>query len=329
MTSTFREKQRLTQARQWLGDDVRICSASSDASFRSYWRVTRGDASWVLMDAPPGQEDCRPFVDIGARLVQAGIHAPQIIEADFEQGFLLLEDLGTEDYLSVLDGQSAEQLYTDALTTLARIQQLPTDGLPPYGEQLLRQEIQLFPEWLLGRHLGLDLDPGFYRHWTALGDSLVDSALGQPQVFVHRDYHSRNLMRLDTGNPGVLDFQDAVAGPITYDPVSLLRDCYISWPAEFVEQHLQRFREQHPDPAVCATSASQWQHWCDLMGVQRHLKAAGIFCRLCHRDGKSAYLNDIPRTLGHIVAISHRHPCLSWLAALLTDIVPTLEARSA
>ena len=315
-----REWLRQKQAERWLGADVALTSASADASFRSYWRAETGDQRWILMDAPPPQEDCRPFVDIAARLRGAGIHAPEIREHNLTDGFLLLEDLGSTDYLSKLTPGNADALYADAFDALYRIQQLDCTGLEPYDEKRLRTEIQLFPEWLLSRHLGRRLDRTFYRHWSALGDTLVDAALGQPRVFVHRDYHSRNLMWLSQDNPGVLDFQDAVCGPVTYDPVSLLRDCYIAWPEDRTDAWLEGFRSAHPLEEVRSVDTSTWQHWCDLMGVQRHLKAAGIFCRLNIRDGKPGYMKDIPRTLEHILGVCTRHPSLDWLEGLLQDL---------
>lgn len=280
------------------------------------------------MDAPPAQEDCRPFVAIAERLKQAGIHAPAVYEQNLDDGFLLLEDFGHTDYLQKLTPDNAESLYADAFAALYRIQQIDAADLEPYDEKRLRTEIQLFPEWLLGGHLRWKLDRAFYRHWSALGDTLVDAALSQPQVFVHRDYHSRNLMWLSSDNPGVLDFQDAVLGPVTYDPVSLMRDCYIAWPGKQTDAWLEQFRSEHPLPEVQSVDTSTWQHWCDLMGVQRHLKAAGIFCRLNIRDGKSGYLKDIPRTLSHISTVCERHPSLEWLQQLLIEVGPALEERS-
>ncbi|MEM7708331.1 MAG: phosphotransferase [Pseudomonadota bacterium] len=328
MTDGSREQLRQTQAEQWLGAGVHLDSASADASFRSYWRARRGDESWILMDAPPAQEDCRPFVAIAGRLEAAGIHAPAVYEQNLADGFLLLEDFGQIDYLQKLTPDNAESLYADAFSALYRIQQIDASDLEPYDEKRLRTEIQLFPEWLLGGHLGRQLDRTFYRHWSALGDTLLDAALSQPRVFVHRDYHSRNLMWLTRGNPGVLDFQDAVLGPVTYDPVSLMRDCYIAWPGDQTDAWLERFRSEHPLPAVRSVDTSTWQHWCDLMGVQRHLKAAGIFCRLHIRDGKPGYLKDIPRTLNHISSVCERHPSLEWLQQLLIELEPTLSEES-
>ncbi len=341
MGDNRRQQQRLKQAEAWLGGPVQLEAASSDASFRSYFRATKlghsgqnqgqnhnPGKSWILMDAPPAQEDCRPFVQIAALLIEAGVCAPTVIEQNLELGFLLLDDLGQRDYLSQLNENSAPSLYKDACAALYKIQQISAADLPPYDEQLLRREIQLFPQWLLGAHLGQQLDASFYRHWSALGDTLVDCALSQPRVFVHRDYHSRNLMLIDDNNPGVLDFQDAVCGPVTYDLVSLYRDCYIQWPEQHTDHWQQSFRAGHPDPAIAAIDPSLWQHWADLMGVQRHLKAAGIFCRLWHRDDKPGYLQDIPRTLSHISRVCQRHPSLNWLADLIEEVSPALADRA-
>lgn len=277
------------------------------------------------MDAPPAQEDCRAFVEMSQRLIDAGVQAPRVIEQNLEDGFLLLDDFGGTDYLSALDSRTAPALYADAERALHKIQQAKAHGLAAYDEQLLRREIQLFPQWLLETHLEQNLDDTFYRHWSALGDTLVDNALSQPQVLVHRDYHSRNLMRTENNNPGVLDFQDAVKGPVTYDPVSLYRDCYVQWPEDDTENWLQTFRIQHPNSTIAGIDASLWQHWCDLMGVQRHLKAAGIFCRLWHRDGKQGFMADIPRTLSYITRVADRHPSLNWLAGLINEISPRLR----
>jgi hypothetical protein len=264
------------------------------------------------MDAPPDKEDCRPFVDVAARLETAGLHVPHIHAADLAQGFLLLEDLGSVSYLQALDETTADRLYGDAIDALVRLQQAGVEGLPPYDEALLRRELQLFPEWLLERHLGLALSEDERRVLDRTFDLLVENALEQPVVCVHRDYHSRNLMVVSERNPGIIDFQDAVAGPITYDLVSLLRDCYIRWPADRVARWLRDFQER-----VGGLDLEQLRRWFDRMGVQRQLKAAGIFARLNHRDGKPGYLADIPRTLGYIVEVAERDRAVRPLAGLL------------
>lgn len=317
--------------RHWLQDELKLPledlqPASSDASFRRYFRVFLPDGlTRIAMDAPPPQEDTRPFVRIAAQLRGLGLNAPVVHAAEPEQGFLLLDDLGQQAYLSCLDAESVNALYGDAMQALLQLQQCPDDGsLPRYDAVLLRNEMQLFVDWFLQRHLGLDLetDVGLESVFARL----VESAQAQPQVCVHRDYHSRNLMRLAQGNPGVIDFQDAVWGPITYDLVSLLRDCYIDWPRAQVEDWVCHYHQNalaagllqdHPQ----AQDPAQFLYWFDWMGVQRHLKAIGIFARLHHRDGKSGYLGDIPRTLSYVREVSGRYPELAPLHAFIAQIV--------
>jgi aminoglycoside/choline kinase family phosphotransferase len=248
------------------------------------------------------------------------LHAPVVEMAKTDAGFVLLSDLGSVQYLGALQENPAlsASLYADALTALARLQERGIEfqhQLPPYDEKLLRFELSLFSDWLCDRHLGIRLDAADTRKWRACCDLLVSSALSQPPVFVHRDYHSRNLMLVDKNNPGILDFQDAVEGPLTYDLVSLLRDCYISWPAAQVRDLALKFQGMS-EPARNIAPA-EFLRFFDLMGVQRQLKAAGIFARLNHRDGKSSYMLDIPRTLNYIVEIAPHHPELGFLAALV------------
>jgi len=267
------------------------------------------------MDAPPDREDCRPFVAIATRMQQAGLHVPEIFEQDLEHGFLLLEDLGTRAYLGALTAESADSLYADATGALLRLQTAaPVQGLPAYDRAMLLREMQLFPDWLLERHLGLELDTQERDMLEAAFACLTESALAQPVVCVHRDFHSRNLMLLDADNPGVIDFQDAVAGPVTYDLVSLLRDCYVRWPADRVDAWVgDYFRRASAQLLPRDIEESVFLEWFDLMGVQRHLKAAGIFARLHHRDGKPGYLADIPRTLGYVVEVGGRRPAMNAL----------------
>ena len=325
--------ERLRQLEHWLElscqlPDHEIAPASADASFRRYFRVTLKDGrSLIAMDAPPDREDCGPFVAVAARMRQAGLHVPQIIEQDLEQGFLLLEDLGSVDYLSALNPDSAESMYSDATGALLRLQlNAPVAGLPPYDRAMLLREMQLFPDWLLGKHLGLVLDTDEQEMLETAFECLVGNALAQPVVCVHRDYHSRNLMLLDVDNPGVIDFQDAVAGPVTYDLVSLLRDCYVRWPPEQVDAWVGKyFHEASSAGLLGKTGEATFREWFDLMGVQRHLKAAGIFARLNHRDGKSGYLADIPRTLGYIVEVGHRRPAMEGLGRFIAErVLPPL-----
>lgn len=323
--------ERLRQLEQWLGQACgltryEIEPASADASFRRYFRVTPATGpSLIAMDAPPAKEDSRPFVDIAGRLAAAGLHVPQIHALDLARGFLLLEDLGSQSYLAALDADNADVLYGDAIRALARMQHRVDPGdLPVYDRALLMREMALFPDWLLGRHLGLDLDRAERQMLDRVFECLVDNALAQPVVCVHRDYHSRNLMRLAQANPGVIDFQDAVAGPASYDLVSLLRDCYISWPEERVAGWAAQYLGDAP-AGVRDAGPEQFARWFDLMGVQRHLKAAGIFARLFHRDAKPGYLGDIPRTLGYIVTIAERRDELAGLASMIRRrVLPAL-----
>ncbi len=329
---------RLQALKRWVeGIDAAaggsLAPASGDASFRRYFRLRQGGESFIVMDAPPAQEDCLPFVRVAGYLEAMQLNAPRIIEADLEQGFLLLTDLGSMLYLDCLEADRgrADTLYDDALRALAVMQSSGSayqSQLPPYDEALLRFELSLFHDWLCGKHLGMAFDETEEAEWQSLCDLLVDNALDQPQVFVHRDYHSRNLMVTDTNNPGVLDFQDAVEGPLTYDLVSLLKDCYIKWPAERIRRWVGSYYAFLDKSAYAAISESDFLRAFDLMGVQRHLKAAGIFCRLNHRDGKPGYLPDIPRTLSYIVDLSPRYHELDFLVELITErCLPQLEAR--
>lgn len=283
------------------------------------------------MDAPPPQEDCRPFVRVAAYLEAMRLNAPRVIEADIERGFLLLSDLGSTHFLEVLrkDPSAAEVLYADAIHALAELQEKGTDyqeSLPPYDEELLRFELSLFHDWLCMRHLGVEFGGEREAAWQRLCDLLIGNALAQPRVFVHRDFHSRNLMYTRENNPGILDFQDAVQGPLTYDLVSLLRDCYLRWPVERVYAWMREFlarRERSLDQDI---DEAVFLRWFDLMGVQRHLKAAGIFARLNHRDGKPDYLADVPRTLAYVVEHGASYPELAWLVDFIRrEVLPGLE----
>ena len=323
--------ERLEALKHWLETELSfqeytLNPASADASFRRYFRVTHEAGSYIVMDAPPDREDSRPFVTVSKLLADAGLHVPEVLDADLGQGFLLLTDLGSQSYLEALDADSVERLYGDALGALASIQTCrPAAGvLPDYDRELLLREMELFREWLLGTHLGLSLNAAQSALLDGVFARLADSALAQPRVCVHRDYHSRNLMVTPRNNPGILDFQDAVLGPVTYDLVSLLRDCYVQWPRERVEDWALGYhelalqsgilREEHESP-------QQFLCWFDLMGVQRHLKAAGIFARLNHRDGKPGYLQDIPRTLGYVTAVTAGYPELAGFGSFVEQEV--------
>lgn len=318
---------RLEQLNLWLTKTLglpsyEIAPASSDASFRRYFRIGFDGESRIVMDAPPDKEDSRPFISIGKQLHAVGLNVPEILAEDLEQGFLLLSDLGTQQYLSALNTDTVDRLYGDALGALAVLQTCGpgADVLPCYDEELLRREMGLFSDWYLGRHLGLNPGKSEQAVLDEVFTLLVGNALDQPRVSVHRDYHSRNLM-VSAHNPGILDFQDAVHGPVTYDLVSLLRDCYIDWPRERVEQWVLGYHDIAIDHGILrGPQEERFLRWFDLMGVQRHLKATGIFARLNHRDGKPGYLNDIPRTLGYVVEVSGRYPELGPFKRLLEDL---------
>ena len=312
---------------RWLraqlhGSPFTLTPASQDASFRRYFRVTDADGrSRIAMDAPPEREPCAPFVRVAALLRAAGVNAPEVQAQDLAQGFLLLTDLGRQTYLEALasaDRETADTLFLDATQSLLRWQAASRPGvLPPYGAALLRQEMLLFPQWYLGHHLGIELSVEQAASLEPVLALLIASATAQPQVFVHRDYMPRNLMLSDP-NPGVLDFQDAVMGPVTYDIVSLLRDAFISWEEEQVLDWCVRYWERARSAGlpVDADFAEFFRAF-EWMGLQRHLKVLGIFARLTHRDGKAKYLTDTPRFLRYARAVAERYAPLASLAQLL------------
>ena len=318
---------RRAAVERWLARELRgaaftLTPASEDASFRRYWRAALQDGrSFVAMDAPPDKEDCRPFVRIAAMLAAAGVHAPQVIAQDLEQGFLLLSDLGTRTYLQVLDASNAPQLFSDATDALIRWQLATRPGeLPPYDEALLRRELNLFPDWYVGKHLKKTLSSSQQQTLEGLFSLLVKSALAQPVVYVHRDYMPRNLMVCEP-NPGVLDFQDAVLGPITYDMVCLMRDAFISWEEERVLDWCVRYWEK-AKRAGLPVEADFGEFWRALewMGLQRHLKVLGIFARINYRDGKPKYLTDTPRFLNYARDVSRRYGALAPFTKLLDEL---------
>jgi aminoglycoside/choline kinase family phosphotransferase len=309
-----------------------ILPASADASFRRYFRVTlAGDGAlreslehartFIAMDAPPPQEDCRPFVSIAGLLSNAGLNAPVVFAQDFEQGFLLLSDLGTRMYLDELTDATAPSLYRDASISLIRWQLASREGvLPAYDEALLARELSLFPDWYVAKHLGVALDDAQRATISGAFRLILDHNLAQPRVYVHRDYHSRNLMVVDP-NPGVLDFQDAVYGPITYDLVSLLRDAYVAWDEEYQLDWAVRHWERSKDAGlpVAADFGDFWRDF-EWMGVQRQLKVLGIFARLYHRDGKSVYLAAMPRVMAYLRAACSRYRPLGPFLKLLDEL---------
>ena len=315
---------------QFAEEELRIEPASADASFRRYFRVHLPDETTrIIMDAPPDKEDCRPFVDIAALFRQAGVNVPEVLAQDLEQGFLLLSDLGSTTYLQAMaDRRAAPQLYRDANSALLALQLASRPGLlPDYDQALLQRELALFPDWYLARHLGLVLDDRILTTLHAVFAAILENNLAQAPVFVHRDYHSRNLMVIGDRsaqfptNPGVLDFQDAVYGPLTYDLVSLYRDAYIEWPEDQELDYVIRYWEaaRQAGLPVHADFHDFYRDY-EWMGAQRQLKVLGIFARLCHRDGKSDYLKDMPRVLGYLCRTCQRYAELRPLARLLDTL---------
>ena len=333
---------RLQQLEVWLDEQLPILfnaqgwgavppatltAASSDASFRRYFRWEGGGRTFVVMDAPPPQENCKPFVDIAHLLAKSGINVPKIYAEDLPRGFLLLNDLGQKTYLDVIDDQNADPLFADAIDALLAFQQLPMDApLPSYDVALLRRELELFPEWYVRRHLGIELDTQQQALWQRASAHLIDSALAQPKVLVHRDYMPRNLM-ISLPNPGVLDFQDAVYGPVTYDITCLFKDAFLNWPQARVRQWQRGYWQRAATLGIPVQSDfDEFLRASDLMGVQRHLKVIGIFARICHRDGKPRYLADVPRFFAYIEAVLADRPELSELGELLASLRQPAEA---
>jgi aminoglycoside/choline kinase family phosphotransferase len=330
---------RLDQLQSWLRELhwplVRLVPASADASFRRYFRIWRADgATRIVMDAPPDKEDVAPYLQVSALLEGCEVHVPHIEASDARRGFVLLEDLGSSSYLSRLQaGADPEALYHDALAALLRIQIGGREAalhLPRYDRDVLAREMALMPEWFCARHLRLELEAQERALLEATFESLIAEALAQPVVFVHRDYHSRNLMVLEARNPGIIDFQDALAGPCGYDLVSLLKDCYIDWPRVRVTAWVSAYRKR----LIAAggdggADEPTFLRWFDLIGLQRHIKVLGIFARLWYRDGKDGYLGDLPRTLEYVRDTAHRYRELEPLARWVeTRLVPGLVAAN-
>lgn len=314
---------RYTQLQQWLESLAEntysnLQTASADASFRQYFRVTntQENKTYIVMDAPPEKEDCHAFVLVTELIRSCGVNAPDIIALDIQQGFLLLDDLGNSPYLDSLNSDTAELLYADAIDALIKMQRIDA-LLPAYNASMLQTELDLFETWYLNRHLAIQLNESQKETLASTFKLLISNAEQQPQVFVHRDYHSRNLMITEHNNPGVIDYQDAVIGPISYDLVSLFKDCYIEWPRENVEHWLELYLSRlAPDFFI---EKETMLRWFDLMGVQRHLKVLGIFARLNYRDGKAQYLNDLPLTLKYVLDACDNYDELQPLKQLLKD----------
>jgi len=319
--------ERLAQLEHWLqslfpGESIALAPASSDASFRCYFRIRLvGGGSRIVMDAPPGREDCGAFLRVARLFAAAGVHVPEILAEDTTQGFLLLSDLGATTYLQALADGDADALYRDAIMALVQIQRASRAGvLPEYDEALLQREMRLFPEWYLIKQRQAVPTPAQQETLDRLFALLLRNNLSQPRVFVHRDYHSRNLMASDP-NPGILDFQDAVIGPVTYDLVSLLKDAYIDWEEAQVLDWAIRYWEQAKAAALPVSwDFAEFYRDFEWMGVQRHLKVLGIFARLAHRDGKTSYLNDMPRVWTYLHKTCARYTELRPLARLLEQL---------
>lgn len=318
---------RLAQLEIWLETELgaapaEVVPASADASFRRYFRVYHAGGSAIAMDAPPPQENCAPFVQVAELFARAGVHVPQVLAQDVARGFLLLTDFGSTTYLDALAaGEDPQPLYRDAAAALVRLQSASRPGmLPEYGEALLRHEVSLFPDWYVARHLEVTLTPQQSGQLAAVLDKLLACNLREPRVYVHRDYHTRNLMRT-TPNPGILDFQDAVYGPLSYDLVSLLKDAYVEWPEERILDWAVRYWGAARAAGLpIAHDFGEFYRDFEWMGVQRHLKVLGIFARLWHRDGKPRYLDDMPLVLRYLERTAARYRELEPLARLLDAV---------
>ena len=308
------------QPAEWRIDIASLRPASTDASFRRYFRVDAAGhpgATLIVMDAPPEKEDTGPFIHVAELLAQAGLHAPAIVARDVAQGFLLLTDLGPVTYLSALNAENADALFADAIAALVKWQLASRPGvLPPYDEALLRREVQLFPDWYVGRHLQHSLTDADQQTLEQQVRLILDVCLAQPAVYVHRDYMPRNLM-VSTPNPGILDFQDAVYGPITYDIVCLMRDAFISWEEQRVLDWTVRYWEAARAAKLpVAEDFGDFYRAFEWMGLQRHLKVLGIFARIQYRDGKPQYLADTPRFVKYVRGVTQRYGALLPLARL-------------
>jgi aminoglycoside/choline kinase family phosphotransferase len=329
--------QRQEQLTEWLSglypnEKFTIAPASADASFRRYFRATFADGTTkIVMDAPPQHENCEPFLHIGKLFEDAGTHVPHVYAKDLTQGFLLLSDLGNTTYLQALSRDNAKQLYSAATDALINIQLASKkDELPPYDEALLRRELNLFPEWYIGKHLGVTLSDRQKAKLEEVFTRILANNLAQPCVYVHRDYHSRNLMVTEP-NPGILDFQDAVYGPITYDLASLFKDAYIKWEEEDVMDWLIRYWEKARRAGLpVREDFGEFYRDYEMMGVQRHIKVLGIFARLYHRDGKDGYLKDMPLVMDYLRSACERYIDLKPLLNLLFELEQqTLQAGAA
>lgn len=319
--------QRPRRLAAWVADSLPeplldLSPASADASFRRYFRARTATGSFIVMDAPPSHEDCRPFLHVARLFRAAGANTPEILAENLEEGFLLLSDFGDTTYLMALDDASADRLYSDANAALIRIQQASRAGeLPEYDRELLLRELNLFPDWYLTRHLDFTLSAEQRTVLERTFDAILANNLAQPRVYVHRDWHSRNLMVTAADNPGVLDFQDAVHGPITYDLASIYKDAYIRWDEERVLDWLVRYWQAARKAGLPARADfGEFYRDFEWMGAQRHIKVLGIFARLCHRDGKDGYLQDMPLVMDYLRKTCARYNGLGDFLRLLDEI---------
>ena len=326
--------ERIDSLKNWVaayfpGEAFTLLPASEDASFRSYFRVNFAGRALIAMNAPPRHEDCRSFIKVAELFLAAGVHVPRVLQCDLERGFLLLDDLGHTTYLQALNQDNAHALYLDAIEALLRVQRASHAGvLPEYDQALLMSEMRLFPDWYVARHLSVGLKPEQARELEKIFERVLASNLAQPKVYVHRDYHSRNLM-LSEPNPGILDFQDAVYGPITYDLVSLFKDAYIRWDEERIIDWAARYweRARKAQLPVAGDFANFYRDF-EWMGVQRHLKVLGIFARLYYRDGKEGFLKELPRVMQYLRKACERYSELVPLLKLLDEIEGRPQARA-
>ena len=334
MTATDdRSAARLAWARHATGlPSLDLEPASADASFRSYWRGYVDGQPVIVMDSPPEKENPAPWVEIGKRLHDAGLHTPTVMVADLEQGFLLIEDLGTRTFLPELNEGTVDALYGEALDALLRMQMhVDTSGLPAFDHAWQTMEMELMPTWLLEKHLGVSLACGDWDVIENAFSTIMRTIAEQPRAFMHRDYHSRNLLVTEERSPGVIDFQGAMSGPITYDLASLLRDAYIVWDNERVEGWVEAYRLRLLDARMLdeTVDTDRFRRWFDLTGLQRHIKILGLFCRLCYRDGKPGYLADLPRVLRYVLDTARRHADTAPLADLIEAKIGGRDIRMA
>ncbi len=294
--------------------------ASSDASFRRYFRTESADETVIIMDAPPDKEDSEPFVRVAGLMHDAGLNAPRVLAKDLSQGFLLLSDMGSQTYMSQLSVSNPDDLMSDAIDALVTWQASSRSAvLPPYDRELLQRELSLFPDWFIGIHLGKELTGSQRDDWEKIVEVLVNAALAQPRVFVHRDYMPRNLMFCKP-NPGILDFQDAVEGPLAYDVLSLFKDAFISWSPHQVEKWRHEYWSKAESAGLPVPALVDFIRDFDLIGLQRHLKVLGIFARINYRDGKPHYLEDTPRFVRYIREIAPAYPEMAPLMSLFDKL---------